>query len=120
MWFGREEEPHCYRRLWRIGNALLLYQKENNGALPKDLDALVSKGDVKPADLYCPKRDGGPKKYRFFAGGRKLSEIGAREIVAADPVGAHQSGGNVLLGDGSTVWLNGAEFQSIGSASTLP
>ena len=120
FWHRHEAGPPCDRRLWRIGIAILLYEKDHEGVLPKDLDTLVSSGYLAAKDLRCPNTMGGMSNYRYFGGGRTSNAVGATEIIAADPVGAHRDGGNVLFGEGSTLWLKAAEFQSVGLPSTQP
>jgi prepilin-type processing-associated H-X9-DG protein len=110
----RPERP-CYRKLWHIGNVLMVYQIDHNGILPNTLDSLVATGDLKESDLSC-----GKLKYCYFAGGRKFNDISSNEIIAADPPGAHQEGGNVLFGDGHTAWLDRLDFQKVGVPATQP
>jgi prepilin-type processing-associated H-X9-DG protein len=124
FWFvlsklDRPEPERCERKLVRIGSVLMLYQMENKGVLPQNLEVLVARGYLRQSDLICS-RSHGTMKFRYFVGGKKFTDIAPSEIMAADPPAAHQKGGNVLFGDGGTSWLDGFDFQKVSVPATQP
>lgn len=119
----------CQSNLRQIGQAILLYANDNRGQMPPDLATVLETQDVTSEVFYCPSSDhtkatgpttqqvitmmlsGDHLSYAYVGVGNIFAQtsddIVAFEVEAHIPKDAERTTGiNVLLGDGSTKFVD--------------
>jgi len=104
----------CASNIRTVGQALLLYSMEHDGRYPQKLDQLLSAGISKEV-LSCAVTH---QPTIFIAPGAIERELTADQIVAYEPLSAHDNEGSyILFGDGHVEWQT-REGLNIGLAHT--
>ncbi|CAN5507461.1 hypothetical protein BH09PLA1_BH09PLA1_20120 [soil metagenome] len=101
--------PPCASNMRIVGQALLLYSMEHSGKYPQRLDELLGYDWSPSADRFSCATSGKPAV--FMSPGATASDLTAEDIVAHEPLSAHNAeGSNVLYGDGHVNWVTPVEL----------
>ena len=124
----------CASNLRQIGQGIAMYANDHAGKLPDDFSTLFEAEDLSPAVFVCPETPavppGGPTTQALMAAmkkpggisyiylGKWLTSTDLNQnpdiVLASEPLSNHNGTGmNVLFGDGSVEWVQGAGAQSI-------
>lgn len=107
----------CASNMRIIGQALLLYSLEHSGRYPQRLDELLGHEWSPSKAVFVCAVSGKP--CILLAPGALASELGFDDIVAYEPLEAHDGeGSNVLFGDGHVCWLTAVELRQQLARST--
>jgi prepilin-type processing-associated H-X9-DG protein len=127
----------CASNLRQIGQAILTYANDHQGAYPGSFQALVASTDITAECFVCPSSNdekapgdtpqaiaaawaaGGHLSYLYNGRGLTTTTATAQTIVAYEPPGNHDSdGGNALFGDGHVEFFNRQQLQKIVPATS--
>jgi prepilin-type processing-associated H-X9-DG protein len=110
----------CSANLKQIGLAIQLYANEHRGRYPDSLGDVMRTQDIDRTAFVCPATshtiqpgsneavaieiDAGEGSYAYVGKGMK-TPVGAKTVVAYEPLSNHGAGSNVLFGDGSVQFI---------------
>ncbi|KPK79879.1 MAG: hypothetical protein AMJ81_12660 [Phycisphaerae bacterium SM23_33] len=113
----------CLSNLNEIGKACTVYATEHGDSFPPDLETLVAAGRLSPGVLVCPATGHASPTYdpdaRKLTGQVDYLYLGAGYTTAAwkrmilchdQPANHGGEGANVLLADGSVLWVRSEEL----------
>jgi prepilin-type processing-associated H-X9-DG protein len=108
-------EAKCVANMTAIWKEISDYRAESDRRFPSSLTVLAERSSM-PTDVFvCPDSDDTPAKspaelesgghcsYRYF--GRGETDVAATDLVLAEEEDNHDSGVNLLFGDGHVQWL---------------
>jgi prepilin-type processing-associated H-X9-DG protein len=115
--------------LHRIGLAILIYCNEHNGEFPDTLATLVAREQLSPVNLIDPDSNDTPahgtpaeaaaqlagdghRTYIYLGAGLNDKEVDAMRIIVYEPLSVHESGSDVLFGDGHSEWLTAEQLKA--------
>ncbi len=112
----------CASNMRQIGQAILLYSNENNGAYPDKIEKLLVTQDITSEVFNCPSSNdtpapgpagqpqasalnsGGHNSY-VYVGAGLTNQAGANVVVLYEPMSNHDNDGtNILWADGHVSW----------------
>lgn len=126
----------CPHHLRQIGQALLLYANDNQGAMPQTIEELVGNSEKRflPAKcLVCPEDSrsaasasndadlqkqlatGKHTSYAYLGAGKILRNLSGWDVVCYEPLSMHEEGGNVLFGDGHVEFILARAYAAVQS-----
>jgi hypothetical protein len=122
----------CHKQLQTIGQAMLLYANEHNGAYPATVDDLIITQDITPSIFVCPASDDVPAfdgatlaataanvavpgQLSYVILSKGFTDRATPDIVLAyEPLTNHQNiGMHVLFGDSHVEWLDEPRTQKL-------
>ena len=107
------KEIVCATQLRQIGLGIIMYQSDNNGKSPPNLEVLIKGYDLTPEMFVCPSSGDKEGQCSYVYRGADLNETAKPQMVVAyDKKGNHRSGKrNVLFVDGHVQAMTENRFQ---------